>query len=79
MKNNRVRFIIGLPGSGKTTLRFLLQGDNDVSFEDWMRWDVWINGVSPKEEFNKDDRYERLIETIRNGQDVIMTSIRFCE
>ena len=79
MKTNRVRFIIGLPGSGKTTLRFLIQGDNDIIFEDWMRWDIWMRGVPPTKDFNEDDRYERLLESIRNGHDIIMTSIRFCE
>ena len=79
MKNNRVRLIIGLPGSGKTSLRFLIQDSNDVVFEDWMRWDRWLNGKPPQHDFNEDDRYERLIQSIENGHDVIITSIRFCE
>ena len=44
-----------------------------------MRWDVWIQGKAPTLEFNEDDRYKMLIKDIKDGNDVFVTSIRFCD
>lgn len=76
---NKVIFIIGLPGSGKTTFRFSIEQPNDHVYEDWMRWDLWLKGKPPTKEFNEDDRYVSLLNSIEDGHDVIVTSIRFCD
>ncbi len=75
----KVTFIIGLPGSGKTTLlNNHYQGKVDFVFDDWMGWDVWIDGVFPSKEFNSEPRYDSLISRLNNNEDIVILSIRFC-
>ena len=77
-----VKLIIGLPASGKTSLRFKFEDDKEIAdfipYEDWMRYDVWLDRKPPQFEFNTDDRYDNLINQLKLGKNVLITSIRFC-
>ena len=77
-----VILLIGLPGSGKTTLIDKLQEESGGKYdikEDWMMWDIWIQGKEPKGEFNDDPRYSEIIRDIKNNKSYIIPSIRFCD
>lgn len=77
---SKVHIIIGLPGSGKTSLRFKLDKVEKIyPLEDWMQWDIWVGGKKPTKEFNEDPRYSNLLEAIESGKTVLLTSIRFCD
>ena len=66
---SEVVFIIGLPGSGKTTYihNVLSQDKSLVIFDDWGR-KKWGNyfGPDPKGDFIEDDRYKDLIKKIKS-------------
>ena len=81
MTNPKVTFIIGLPGSGKTTYldKAFYNKIDFFPFDDWMGWDVWINDEPPKNEFNEDPRYNALIERLSNKEHIVLLSIRFCD
>ncbi len=78
-------FVIGLPGSGKTTLvnecyrkDYSRKGLGElVTYEDWMRWD----SLSDKE-FNEDDRYDEIIHNLKHNSTynhIFLTSVAFCK
>lgn len=74
--------LVGLPGSGKTYLIDQLQEESGEKYdvkEDWMLWDIWIQGKEPKGEFNTDPRYNEIIWNIKNNKSYIISSIRFCD
>lgn len=81
MKTPKVTFIIGLPGAGKT--KFLdkrFYGKVEFwPFDDWMGWNVWINGNPPKGKFNEEPRYNALIDRLNNNEHIVLLSIRFCD
>jgi len=74
-----VIFIIGLPGSGKTTLinHYLQHPFKEyVVYDDWMKWVK--DNVKDKKEFIADVNYERLIKSIQEGKNVIISAVGFC-
>ena len=70
---NKVIIIIGLPGSGKTT--FIHQFVSNKSFKEYLDWGRELQ-INPKGEvltnFDIDDRFEDLIQTLKNNKNVIL-------
>ena len=81
----KVTFVIGLPGSGKTCMLDTWREDKRLThhiYEDWMEWDIWINGKPPTKEFNEFKRYQNLLGRIRKNNgiyNVVIVSTRFCD
>ena len=77
---SKVIIIIGLPGSGKTT--FIHQFISNKSFKEYLDWGRELQ-ISPKGEvltnFNIDDRFEDLIQTLKNNKNVILDGSSFCD
>ena len=75
----KLTFIIGLPGSGKTTLfeSWRKKDKSLISYEDWMRWDI----LDSNKKFKDDDRYNELIYNLQNNNlfnNVFIISSIFC-
>lgn len=76
---NKVILIIGLPGSGKTTLinHYLSHPFEEYTvYDDWMKWIK--DDVVDKEEFTADVNYEKMVDKIRKGENVIISAVGFC-
>jgi len=76
----KVIFIIGLPGSGKTTLinHYLQHPFKEyVVYDDWMKWVK--NSSEDKEDFTADVNYNKMIKHIQEGKNVIISTIHFCK
>ena len=74
-----VTFIIGLPGSGKSTLIEYYKTHpiiNYIVFDDWML--KTVNSFS-KDDFRREVRYKELIQAITNNNHVIISGIGFCK
>ena len=73
-----VIFIIGLPGSGKSTLIEHYKSHPFIDYkiyDDWMEWT--LNDIIDKD-FASDVNYSNLIQDIKSGNNVIVSTIRFC-
>ena len=78
--NNEIILIIGLPGSGKTTLIDKLQGKPRGEYLVYDDWGKWTNDDKDRDKFDADVRYTELIEnltSIFNG--VIISCVDFCK
>ena len=80
---SEIIFIIGLPGSGKTHYihNVLSQGEQLKNFDDWGR-KKWGDYFVPNSEgdFAEDDRFEGLIEEIKNPKGkIIISGAHFCD
>jgi len=74
-----VTFIIGLPGSGKSTLVEYYQNHPFVDYkiyDDWM--ECTFNRFEIKE-FNSECRFSNLIEDIKQQSNILITCIDFCK
>tara|TARA_R110000782_G_scaffold85472_1_gene166120 strand:- start:54 stop:596 length:543 start_codon:yes stop_codon:yes gene_type:complete len=75
-----LQLIIGLPGSGKTTLVENMQkesGNEYIIYDDWMEW---TSNDKDKNCFDADLRYDEIIENINNNKKkIIISCIKFCE
>ena len=63
-----LQLIIGLPGSGKTTLVENMQkesGNEYIIYDDWMEW---TSNDKDKNCFDADLRYDEIIENINNNK-----------
>ena len=72
-----VIFIIGLPGSGKSTLIEHYKSHPFIDYkiyDDWMTW-TWDD---KGKEFIADVNYEELIETLNQGNSTLISGIEFC-
>ena len=72
-----VTFIIGLPGSGKSTLIEHYKSHPFIDYkiyDDWMTW-TWDD---KGKEFIADVNYEELLETLTQGNSTIISGIEFC-
>lgn len=70
--------LIGLPGSGKTTMINKLQGESGegcIVYDDWMMW----TSNKDKSEFTADVHYNELVENLNNFKDIIISCIKFCD
>mgnify|MGYP003676330030 CR=1 FL=1 len=79
MIKTEIILIIGLPGSGKTTLINKLQGEprgEYLVYDDWMEW-TYDN--KDRNEFNADIRYGEVVENLNNFKDAIISCINFCD
>jgi len=74
-----VIFIVGLPGCGKTTLinYYMTHPFKDYSvYDDFMEW--VRNDSLDKKKFNSSVKYKDLLKDIKEGKNVIVTDIKFC-
>ncbi|MDB4344565.1 hypothetical protein OAA18_00610, partial [bacterium] len=74
-----VTFIIGLPGSGKSTL---IKYYKSHPFIDYKIYDDWMECTFDKfkiKEFNNECRYPDLIESISQNFHALITGIDFCK
>ena len=77
--NNEIILIIGLPGSGKTTLIDKLQGEprgEYLVYDDWMEW---TSNNKDKNEFDADIRYGEIVKNLDNFKDGIISCVGFCD
>lgn len=76
---NKVIIIIGLPGSGKTSLISYFNKDQEYNlYHDWGR-DYLINDSGEVlNHFTDDDRFNSLISSISNNKNVIIEGSSFC-
>jgi len=74
MKKNII-FLIGLPGSGKTTLIKHYHTHPYLKFKDY---DDWSTGWKSQLKFNECDLYSSLIEDIKKSKNIIISCIDFC-
>ena len=73
-----VIFIIGLPGSGKSTL---IEHYKTHPFIDYKIYDDWMKCTLNKfkiKEFNSECRYNELIKNIKEGNNTLISGIGFC-
>ena len=75
MAKNEIILLIGLPGSGKTTLIDRLQGEY-IIYDDWMEW-TFDN--KNKNKFDADIRYGEVVKNLDDFKDVIISCINFCD
>ena len=73
-----VIFIIGLPGSGKSTLIKHYESHPFIDYkiyDDWMTWTYNDKG----KEFIADINYEELLQNIKENRSCIISCINFCD
>ena len=73
-----VTFIIGLPGSGKSTL---IEHYKTHPFIDYKIYDDWMNWTydDQDKEFTADINYSTLIQDIEQNLNIIISGIGFCD
>jgi GTPase SAR1 family protein len=77
---SKVIIIIGLPGSGKTT--FTHQLINNGSYKEYLDWgrDLKFNEKGIIQiHFNEDDRFQDLLNLLKNGKNIILDGSSFCD
>ena len=72
----KVIFLIGLPGSGKTTLINHYLKHPYLKFK---IYDDWSAGWYQQLKFDGDLKYPTLVEDIKNNENVIISCITFCK
>ena len=74
-----VILLIGLPGSGKTTLIDKLQEESGRGYNVYDDWMEWTSNNKDKNEFEGDIRYGEVVENLNNSKDIIISSVNFCD
>jgi len=76
---NKIIFVVGLPGSGKTILtNSLFEGKSKFYHADW-GWKFNINEDGTlKESFNDDYRFEQLLNQIKQGTNLVIDGGYLC-
>jgi len=72
-----VIFVIGLPGSGKSTLIEYYKSHPFIDYkvyDDWMTWTL----DDKENDFDADINYSPLIQDIKQGLNIIIAGIGFC-
>jgi len=72
-----VIFIIGLPGSGKSTLIEHYKSHPFIDYKIYDDWMTWTRD-DKENEFIADVNYKELLKNIKSGNNVIVSAIRFC-
>ena len=72
-----VIFIIGLPGSGKSTLIEHYKSHPFVNYKIYDDWMTWTHDDQNKE-FIADVNYKELLETLTQGNSTLISGIEFC-
>ena len=73
-----VIFIIGLPGSGKSTLIEYYKSHPFINYEIYDDWMTWTLDDLDKD-FNTDVNYPDILQHLKNNTNIIISSIKFCE
>ncbi len=72
-----VILIIGLPGSGKSTLIEHYKSHPFINYKIYDDWITWTHDDQNKE-FIADVNYKELLETLNQGTSTIISGIEFC-
>jgi len=72
-----VIFIIGLPGSGKSTLIEYYKSHPFIDYKIYDDWMTWTHDGQDKE-FIADVNYKELLKTLNQGISTIISGIEFC-
>ncbi len=72
-----VILIIGLPGSGKSTLIEHYKSHPFINYKIYDDWMTWTHDDQNKE-FIADVNYKELLETLNQGTSTIISGIEFC-
>ena len=73
-----VTFIIGLPGSGKSTLIEHYKSHPFINYKVYDDWMTWIQNDSDKD-FTSDVNYSEVIQELTNNTPLIISSVSFCD
>lgn len=76
---NKIIFVIGLPGSGKSYLLEYYRSHPFIKYkiyDDWMKWTLDSHSVK---EFHSDVHYKELLDEILKGSDIVISCIDFCK
>ena len=73
-----VTFIIGLPGSGKSTLIEYYKSHPFVNYKVYDDWMICTLDEFPEKDFNTECNYSSLIQDISNNIPILITGIDFC-
>ena len=73
-----VIFIIGLPGSGKSTLIEYYKSHPFIDYKVYDDWMEWIYD-DKEDDFSADLNYPNLIQDIEQGLNIIIAGVRFCD
>tara|TARA_R110001592_G_scaffold346873_1_gene639730 strand:- start:353 stop:889 length:537 start_codon:yes stop_codon:yes gene_type:complete len=76
--NSVVVLVIGLPGSGKTTLIEYYKKNPFIDYIIYNSWNDWTHNNINKDEFIADIRLPELSNNIKNGNDIIIECCGFC-
>lgn len=75
---SNVTLIIGLPGSGKTTLIEYYKNDPFKNYSIFDEWNIWTHNDRSIDEFDADVRLNELSIDITNGNDILIGCTAFC-
>jgi hypothetical protein len=71
----KVIFLIGLPGSGKTTL---INHYKKHPYLKYKIYDDWSSGWYQQLKFDGDSKYPTLVKDIKRNKNIIISCINFC-
>ena len=72
-------FVIGLPGSGKSTLFNHIESNPFIDFKIYDDWLVTYKNNCGLGSFNCDTRYEELVDHLKSGRNCVVSCIDFCD
>ena len=72
-----VILIIGLPGSGKSTLIEYYKSHPFIDYNIYDDWMEWVHD-DKENDFSADLNYSNLIQDIEQGLNIIIAGVRFC-
>ena len=72
-------FVIGLPGSGKSTLFNHIESNPFIDFKIYDDWLVTYKNNCGLGSFNCDTRYEELVDHLKSGRNCVVSCIKFTD
>ena len=76
---NTITLIIGLPGSGKTTLIEYYNKNPFTDYVTYNSWNDWTHNNISKDEFIADVRLKELEKDIEDGNNILIECVEFCD
>ena len=76
---NTITLIIGLPGSGKSTLIGYYKKNPFIKYTTYEDWNDWTHNSIDRNNFNADIRLDELENNIKGGKDILIECTKFCD